>query len=78
PRTFDLRLPHADTVILLDLPKWVTIPRAVGRWLRFRGRQRPDAAPGCPEKFDREFLWYMLTRKRGPQVLSAALRAHSA
>ena len=31
----------------------------VSRWLRYRGRSRPEMADDCPEKIDREFLAYV-------------------
>jgi adenylate kinase family enzyme len=51
-RLLDIRLPRADTVILLDFPLWVCYWRVTKRWLRYRGRSRPDMAEGCPEKLD--------------------------
>lgn len=74
--TADLRLPRADTVIVLDFPKYVTIPRVIRRWLRYRGRSRPDLTPGCPEKIDLEFIHFMLTRKRGIPFPDVALREY--
>ena len=71
--TLDIRLAAADTVIFLDLSRSVCLWRAVKRQFRFRGRTRPDMAPGCPERLDREFLtwiWKYPTHSR-PRVLQA-------
>ena len=54
--SLDLRLPAADTVILLDLPRALCIWRVTRRWLTHIGRTRPDMGPGCPEKIDWEFI----------------------
>lgn len=43
------RLQAADTVIFLDLPRWLSAWQAIGRRLRYRRRPRPDMAPGCQE-----------------------------
>jgi adenylate kinase family enzyme len=69
--TFDVRLAACDTVVFLDLPRLVCLWRVVRRTLRFRGRTRPDMAPGCPERWDREFLRWIWTypRLRRPEVL---------
>jgi adenylate kinase family enzyme len=53
----DLRLPRAQAIILLDLPRFIYFPRAVWRSIRNYGRDRDDLGPGCPEKFDRTFLF---------------------
>jgi adenylate kinase family enzyme len=69
--TLDLRLAAADTVVFLDLPRLVCVWRVLRRVARYAGRSRPDMAPGCPERFDREFLrwvWEYPARRR-PGVL---------
>lgn len=48
-RTLDIRLQAADTVIFLDLPRWVCAWRAVKRRIEYRHKQRPDMAAGCQE-----------------------------
>ena len=54
--TFDARIAGADMVIFLDFPTWLRLWRVVLRTLRFRGKTRPDMTPGCPERFNREFI----------------------
>ncbi|MEM6700587.1 MAG: hypothetical protein AAF599_19435 [Bacteroidota bacterium] len=57
--TFDIRIPKADTIILLDRSKWLCLFRAIKRILRYYGKTRPDMAADCPERFDWEFLKYI-------------------
>ncbi len=52
----ELRLATADTVIFLDLPRSLCLWRALRRWLEWRGRTRPDMAPGCRERLTFEYL----------------------
>jgi adenylate kinase family enzyme len=66
--TMATRIERADTVVYLDYPTWLCLWRALRRVLRFRGRTRPDMAPGCPERFDLEFFRYILTFRNGPRV----------
>ena len=42
----DLRLPRADAVIWLDLPRYVYFPRAIWRSIRNYGRERDDVGRG--------------------------------
>lgn len=68
-RTWETRLPRADTIVFLDLPRWRCLWRVLWRRVRYAGRTRPDMAPGCPEKVDREFLawvwqWHAQHRPR--------------
>ncbi len=62
--SLDVRLPRADTLIYLDYPRWKCLWRALARWLRHRGRQRPDMGARCPEKFDWEFLCWIWNFRR--------------
>ena len=57
--SFDIRLPRADTVVLFDYPRLRCLRRAWGRSWRTWGRVRSDMAPGCPERFDAEFVKYI-------------------
>ncbi len=70
--TLDMRLAAADTVVFLDLSRWLCIARVLRRRLRYRRRARPDMAEGCPEKLDIDFLawiWNYPGRSR-PRVLA--------
>ena len=70
----EVRLAAADTVIFLDLPGLTCLWRVVKRLLHYRDGGRPEIAPGCNERFDREFLrflkwiWGYRTRSR-PRVM---------
>ncbi len=66
------RLARADTVVYLDYPTWLCLWRAFRRVRRFRGRSRPDMAPGCPERCDLQFFLYILTFRRGPRLRTEA------
>ena len=69
--TMDDRLAACDTAIFLDLPRTVCMARVIRRSLRYRGRSRPDMAPGCPEQVTSEFLrWiWRYPKDRRPSVL---------
>ena len=47
--TFHIRMPRADTILWLDLPRRIAFPRVLKRIALGYGRVRADAAPGCPE-----------------------------
>ena len=59
--TFPIRMPRADTIIWLDLPRLVCFPRVLKRLILHYGRVRGDAAPGCPERLDLDFLKWAWT-----------------
>ncbi|WP_267434135.1 topology modulation protein [Sphingomonas sp. GM_Shp_1] len=67
------RLARAERVILLDLPRRVTIPRILRRVARYHGQQRPDSAAGCPERLNLAFLAYCWRWRRAvrPGILRA-------
>ncbi len=54
------RLEEADTIILLELHRFVCLWRVIKRWLTYKGRTRPDMAEGCLEKVDWEFVRWVL------------------
>ena len=60
---------------MFDLPTLLCLYRAIRRWWTFRGETRPDLAPGCPEKFDPSFLWYILTYRSRQSPKGEALIA---
>ncbi|PIE09974.1 MAG: DNA topology modulation protein FlaR [Rhodobacterales bacterium] len=55
--TMEARAARADLIVFLDLPRHVRVRRVIWRSLRHYGRSRPDMARGCPEQFDRDFIF---------------------
>lgn len=58
-RTAEPRVAAADTIIYLHVPRWLAMIRVIRRAVLGYGRQRPDAAEGCRERIDPEFLLYV-------------------
>jgi adenylate kinase family enzyme len=76
-RTFDLRLPRADAVILIAQPRLLCLYRALKRWIVDRGKRRPDLADGCYENFDLDFLaWIWTFERRARPRIEAAVSAY--
>ena len=77
PGTLALRLPRTHLVLWLRPPRRVSLYGVLSRWLRYRGRSRPEMAQGCPEKMDLEFLSYVWTfeKKQCPEI-EEKLAAH--
>ena len=62
--TLDIRLPRADTVIVLNFSRYLCFWRLLKRTLtNFRG-VRPDMADGCPEKLDPVFIKFVWNYQR--------------
>lgn len=59
PRVAPPRLAAADTIVYLHVSPRLAMARVLRRGLIGYGRQRRDAAQGCRERFDREFLRYV-------------------
>jgi adenylate kinase family enzyme len=71
--TFGQRIPRAQAIVWLDLPRYIYFPRVVLRMLRGFGKVRPDLAAGCAEKIDLDFLfnWVWSYPKRSrPRTLA--------
>lgn len=54
-----MRLAACDTVIFLDLPRWLCMYRIVKRTIKYHKGTRPDMAEGCEKRFDPEFLLWV-------------------
>ena len=54
--TFDLRLPRADTIVFLDLPRRTYTWRVIRRTVIGYGRTRVGLPERCRERFNWEFL----------------------
>lgn len=69
--TLEMRMTHADKVVLLDLSPWRCTWRVLRRTWQLRGKVRPDMAEGCPERFTFGFFWYTLSFRLNvlPRVL---------
>lgn len=58
------RLEQADKIIFLDFPRRICIYRAWNRYYKNKNKTREDMAKGCIEKFDLEFIWWILHEGR--------------
>jgi adenylate kinase family enzyme len=76
--TLDTRLARCDSVVFLDLPRFLCLWRIAWRAVRCVGRTRPDMPHGCPERLSWEFVVWVWTypKRRRPEILRkiAALR----
>jgi adenylate kinase family enzyme len=72
-----LRIQRCDAIVFFDFPRRLCLAGVIRR--RFSAQARPDAAPGCPERLDLEFLkWvWSYNNESRPRVLEA-VRAASA
>jgi adenylate kinase family enzyme len=69
--TMERRFAACDTVVFLDVSRWVCLWRVVARWWRHRGEARPDMAPGCHERLDASFLAWIFSypERSRPKVM---------
>jgi adenylate kinase family enzyme len=69
--TLHIRLEAADTIIILDLSKWICLYRAIKRTILFKNKSRPDMALGNKERFDWHFLKYIydFPKKTKPRIM---------
>jgi adenylate kinase family enzyme len=76
--TLELRMQRCDTIIFLDLSRFLCVWRIVKRNLRYRRGGRPDMAEGCPEKLDLEFVSWIwnYSRRSRPKVVEL-IRRHA-
>lgn len=60
----DRRLESSDLIILLLFNRLNSFLRAYKRYRTYKGKTRPDMAQGCNEKFDKEFILWLLWKGR--------------
>ncbi|MBB3522896.1 AAA family ATPase [Rhizobium sp. BK456] len=77
PSSLDIRMPRTDFVLWVRMPQLLCIWGAISRWAKWIGRNRPEMAPGCPEKIDLEFLRFIWTfeEKIAPRI-TAGIAEH--
>lgn len=66
--TINIREPHADTVIYIELPMHVCLYRVIKRRIQYHGKTREDMTEGCPEKIDWEFIKFIVTTYKRRKV----------
>lgn len=62
------RFEESDLIVLLAFPRWRCLVRALRRLVANCGSTRADMAPGCTEKFDRQFFWWIVRDGRVPAI----------
>lgn len=67
--TFDIRVPAADTIVFLDLPKYVSLFRIIKRYLKNHGQVRFDVGGDNFEKLDWQFVKWAVSFSR-EQILN--------
>ncbi|WP_260443115.1 topology modulation protein [Listeria fleischmannii] len=69
--TWDVRFQHSTSILFLDYPRRIYFWRVIKRLIMYRGKTRPDAAVGCVEKLDFEFLKFVWSYpKRRKETIS--------
>ena len=62
------RMEEADKIMFLSFNRFSCYFRALKRYIKYRGRTREDMGEGCPEKFDPEFMRWILFEGRSRKI----------
>lgn len=65
---YDRRMADADKIIFLNFNRWSCFFRAFKRYLTYRGKTRESSSENCIEKFDFEFISWILWSGRTNQI----------
>ena len=66
---YEERMEQADQIIFLNFSRWNCLYRGWKRYRSYRGRVRESMAAGCPERFDWEFIrWILWDGRQARQV----------
>jgi adenylate kinase family enzyme len=73
---FDLTLARADTLVIIDRPRWLCQWRIAWRSAFDRASMRPDLPEGCPEQFDWNLMWeaWRYNTNRRPAIEAERLK----
>ena len=58
------RFEEADQIIFLNYNRFFCLISVIKRYFKNKDRTRLDMAPGCVEKLDFEFLWWVFAKGR--------------
>lgn len=61
---YDQRMLLADTIIFMNFPRRLCLPRVIKRFHTYKGNVRPDMSAHCEEKLDIEFMLWVLYHGR--------------
>lgn len=61
---YNERMNMADTIVFLDFNRFLCLIRVIRRYLKYKGKRRPDMGEGCDEKLDFEFVSWVLYKGR--------------
>lgn len=64
---YDQRMADANKIVFLNFPRRICLVRALKRNVEFRNKVRDSMADGCIEKFDWDFLMWILVNGRSPK-----------
>lgn len=62
------RMEQADRILILKFNRFASLWRAYKRYRTYKGTTRSDMAPGCNEKFDLEFVCWILWNGRSKKA----------
>lgn len=76
-RTMEMRIARCDTILYLDFNRWTCLWGMVQRVAGNYGKVRPDMSPGCPERFDPEFVRWIWNFNKANRVRNYTLLAQA-
>lgn len=63
-RIYPERFTEADLLVFLNFNRFICLYRAIKRKIVYSHKSRPSIAPGCKEKLDLTFIWWILHKGR--------------
>lgn len=76
PRTWQIRLKAADTIIFFDFPIWMSLYRVLLRRIKYQNTNRPDMPVGVNEKLRLIDIKKILIFSR-PNVIVSTFKLHN-